>query len=881
MNEPGSGAASVRMGENRRLYPRRKIERLAYVDFGPDNGGMLLDVGEGGLSFQGVGRVTQGEPLRLRFTLPGGGNRPIEVTAELVWSNTSGKGGGLRFTEITADARNQVRQWILGGPTATSDSARRPYGGTRPSALANPVIAADAEDFGNSPGVPIADTAEPGGAAAVPRTGEFPAPAAFASLTAADARSGIEQGVDGGGEGGSNQGAGSGVHTVRATPGETSSLPARDGSSENESEQNLLDRTNIIERNMREPNVVERHAPAHDSAGHNFDDHHFGEHHHFESAIHEALARSDDTFDEADEGFDTGFDDGFDNAPADPAETLGNTGGSAPAERRPIAEIWPDLAAHPPSHLAANDAATQAANGAVNEAASRAANGAANWGEDDGGDFVAAWGNPPVHEPATPVRPDHVEGIPLLPDIPTRANPARAAAAPWATDKTDASGFSGEAPRASATAAENSIFFGGPGAAAPVKAGGATALDDATADLDQRSRGFQPKSVLLNSEFAAPTPRNRRSSDRMENGESLITSVAVILASAGVAVLGVIIGLRIFTPTGGSEEAAGGSSSPLAKEMPAARSASPFEVNVVDAKNRRWVLGSAGAAESGAASVTTGAQPLPDAADPGEPGSDVAGDVAGNSTGGARENAATAVQGVPALPIPPPHSAQASRAATEMMAPSIEGLASDDSAARLPLIAGEASGPAPPPAPAPPRQTALSAGTAVAGATFPSANPPANRSAGTAPSSAGGATAAAPNGSSAPGTLGTAGTPGRPVTPSTSAAGDAAAANTATAGGVPGVGASRPSGFTGPVLISHLDPKYPAVARQQHAEGDVLVRVIIGKNGIPRQLQVVRGDVRLVPAALQVIPEWRYQPALLNGEPTDSQMVVTVSFRLR
>jgi hypothetical protein len=43
----------------------------------------------------------------------------------------------------------------------------------------------------------------------------------------------------------------------------------------------------------------------------------------------------------------------------------------------------------------------------------------------------------------------------------------------------------------------------------------------------------------------------------------------------------------------------------------------------------------------------------------------------------------------------------------------------------------------------------------------------------------------------------------------------------------------------------------------------------------------VRGDVRLVQAALEVIPQWRYKPALLNGQPTDSQLVVTVSFRLK
>ena len=55
MNEPGNAGTTSRMGENRRLYPRRKIERLAYVDFGPDNGGMLDRHQRGRAEFPGSG----------------------------------------------------------------------------------------------------------------------------------------------------------------------------------------------------------------------------------------------------------------------------------------------------------------------------------------------------------------------------------------------------------------------------------------------------------------------------------------------------------------------------------------------------------------------------------------------------------------------------------------------------------------------------------------------------------------------------------------------------------------------------------------------------------------------------------------------------------
>ena len=283
----------------------------------------------------------------------------------------------------------------------------------------------------------------------------------------------------------------------------------------------------------------------------------------------------------------------------------------------------------------------------------------------------------------------------------------------------------------------------------------------------------------------------------------------------------------------GSSGASEGSSSSLAKEMPASGGASPFQVDVLDAKNRRWVLASAGAAESTGANLARGAQPSRDAGDPREAAEDFAGtdrpDIANNV-------AAT----LPPLPIKPPHSAEASpaaAAAAEIMAPAIEGPATADSAPRLPVIAGEEVGPArplEPPAPSP--------AVALPGAGFPSAN--------------------------------------RPTTASPTSGGPASSAPAA-AGSAPSVAPGGPIGFKGPVLISDIQPSYPTLARQQHAEGDVLVRVVIGKNGIPRQMQVVRGDVRLVPAALEVIPLWRYKPAMLNGQPTDSQLVVTVSFRLK
>jgi TonB family protein len=99
--------------ENRRLYARRRFEQLTYATFGPGNGGILLNISEGGLSFQGVGIVAKDQFVRLNFKLPGM-NTHIEATGQVVWSTESGKGGGLRFPDLPEETRQRVREWIAG-----------------------------------------------------------------------------------------------------------------------------------------------------------------------------------------------------------------------------------------------------------------------------------------------------------------------------------------------------------------------------------------------------------------------------------------------------------------------------------------------------------------------------------------------------------------------------------------------------------------------------------------------------------------------------------------------------------------------------------------------------------------------------------------------
>jgi general secretion pathway protein A len=95
----------------RRSRPRRCCGVFDYTEFGPENGGILLDLSEGGLGFQGVAVVVEGQVIHLKFTLPGT-SACIEADAEVARCNHARTGGGLRFVNLSEEARQQVRAWM-------------------------------------------------------------------------------------------------------------------------------------------------------------------------------------------------------------------------------------------------------------------------------------------------------------------------------------------------------------------------------------------------------------------------------------------------------------------------------------------------------------------------------------------------------------------------------------------------------------------------------------------------------------------------------------------------------------------------------------------------------------------------------------------------
>lgn len=79
-------------------------------------------------------------------------------------------------------------------------------------------------------------------------------------------------------------------------------------------------------------------------------------------------------------------------------------------------------------------------------------------------------------------------------------------------------------------------------------------------------------------------------------------------------------------------------------------------------------------------------------------------------------------------------------------------------------------------------------------------------------------------------------------------------------------------------LIHRVEPQYPAIARQIHLEGAVVLKAMISKEGNIEQLEVASGPGLLAVAAKEAVRQWKYRPYFLNGQPIEVETQITVNF---
>ena len=77
-------------------------------------------------------------------------------------------------------------------------------------------------------------------------------------------------------------------------------------------------------------------------------------------------------------------------------------------------------------------------------------------------------------------------------------------------------------------------------------------------------------------------------------------------------------------------------------------------------------------------------------------------------------------------------------------------------------------------------------------------------------------------------------------------------------------------------------PVYPAMSKRMGEQGRVVMRVLIGADGVPQQAEVLQssGHGRLDRAAADAVMRWRYVPGKRGGVPETMWFQVPIEFKL-
>src|SRR5437764_13416970 len=94
-----------------RAHMRRKLSPMAYVELGQDNGGILLNLSEGGFAVQSALALTSREFPELRFQVPALRGW-LTASGRIVWMSDSKKEAGIQFTQLPAEAITEIQKWV-------------------------------------------------------------------------------------------------------------------------------------------------------------------------------------------------------------------------------------------------------------------------------------------------------------------------------------------------------------------------------------------------------------------------------------------------------------------------------------------------------------------------------------------------------------------------------------------------------------------------------------------------------------------------------------------------------------------------------------------------------------------------------------------------
>ena len=79
-------------------------------------------------------------------------------------------------------------------------------------------------------------------------------------------------------------------------------------------------------------------------------------------------------------------------------------------------------------------------------------------------------------------------------------------------------------------------------------------------------------------------------------------------------------------------------------------------------------------------------------------------------------------------------------------------------------------------------------------------------------------------------------------------------------------------------IVNKAAPTMPAIAKQVHITGKVLVDLTVGENGSVENVDVISGNPVLSSAAVAAGKKWTFKPFLVDGKPEKALVRVTFDF---
>lgn len=108
---------------DRRSHRRMRIIPFGYLQMDVSNGGIVLNISEGGIAITTAAILTDDRLLNLNVQFPDVGGW-IETSGQIAWRSESKKEAGVRFVALTEEARQRISDWI--SAQAATDDLREP-----------------------------------------------------------------------------------------------------------------------------------------------------------------------------------------------------------------------------------------------------------------------------------------------------------------------------------------------------------------------------------------------------------------------------------------------------------------------------------------------------------------------------------------------------------------------------------------------------------------------------------------------------------------------------------------------------------------------------------------------------------------------------------